>query len=70
MFEWIDVNDRVPSAGRGKHSWIEVLVWPRDHGDATAFYGTRINDRPCFYKFGARIENVTYWAPLPDGPAP
>lgn len=65
--EWIDITKRKPKGGRPGFG-VEVLVWPRDFDSGTAFYGTRFSSRGCFYKYGARVEGVTHWMPLPEGP--
>jgi len=34
----------------------------------TAFFGCRITDEPSFYIYGAVLDHVTHWMPLPDPP--
>lgn len=68
---WIDASQRKPPCSRDPDALgTEVLIWPRfrDEVGATAFYGRRATGRPAFYKHGAEIHTVKYWAYLPDGP--
>lgn len=41
---------------------VEVRIKPRLEGDALAFYGYRLGDAPCFYRYGARLERVKAWS--------
>jgi hypothetical protein len=68
---WISVVERLPKCSRTKGSMsVEVLVWPlTESGEATAFYGRRVTDTPAFYRYGAVINHVTHWQPLPAPPA-
>ena len=70
MSEWINVKARMPKCSRAPGSLgVEVLVWPHcDSGEATAFYGRRVTDKPAFYRYGALIGGITHWMPLPEGP--
>lgn len=72
---WISVKKRHPKCSRNKDSLgIPVLIWPRnpqpEQGgiDGHAYFGRRATGRPRFYKYGAEIQGVTHWMPLPDGP--
>jgi len=73
MSEWISVNDRLPKHNKKIYSkGVEVIVWPSilaDHVEvSTAFYGKRVNAQSNFYLFGAVIEGITHWMPLPEPP--
>lgn len=66
---WIPVDKRKPAKGQRLNALgVEVLIWPRDPDNGTAFYGRRITHAACFYKHGAVLEGVTHWMPLPKGP--
>lgn len=71
---WIPVTERKPPCPKGEDLGTPVLIWPRNpdpsrHGtDGFCFYGRRATSRPAFYIFGAPIEGVTHWMPLPEGP--
>lgn len=74
MSKWISVKDRLPECDETPDSFgVQVLIWPHAtfNGSAdapTAFYGRRITNEPSFYLYGAVIDNVTHWMPLPKGP--
>lgn len=72
MSNWISVDDRLPKHNKKIYSeGVEVLVWPRPNsatGVSTAFYGRRINAISSFYKYGAVIDGITHWMPLPEPP--
>jgi hypothetical protein len=59
--EWISVDDALPSCDDAPGSFgVEVEIRPKQK-EATAFFGRRIDDNACFYKYGARVEGVTHW---------
>ena len=66
---WISVSERLPECSSKKDSLgVEVLILPRlDEYGATAFFGRRVTNKPCFYKYGAVLD-VTHWQPLPKIP--
>ena len=67
--KWIPVSKRPPAKGQRMNALgVEVLIWPRFGGDATAYYGKRFSIEANFYKYGALILGVTHWMPLPKGP--
>lgn len=72
MSEWINVNDKLPRCSRDENALgVEVLIWPRVNGEATAFYGRRATGRPDFYKYGATMPpRIKFWMALPKGPKP
>ncbi len=72
--KWISVNDRLPECDKTPDSFgVQVLVYPhvKNFGTTTspiAFYGTRVTDEPTFYFYGAVVNTITHWMPLPEGP--
>ena len=65
--KWISVEDRLPDHDKKLYSvGVEVLV----HGgvSGTAYYGKRINAISQFYKYGAPVDGITHWMPLPPCP--
>lgn len=71
---WIPVTESLPKCSR-KHWSIgtPVLVWPMNPNgntevDGHAYYGRRISENPCFYKYGTSLSGVTHWMPMPGGP--
>ena len=67
---WIAMSKRPPAKGQRSNALgLEVLIWPRFGGDATAYYGKRFSIEANFYKYGALILGVTHWMPLPKGPS-
>lgn len=71
---WISVKDRLPECNLTPDSFgVQVLIWPhatfRGTADsAVAFYGCRVTNDPSFYLYGAVVDDVTHWMPLPEGP--
>ena len=72
MSNWISVNEKLPRCSRDKDALgVEVLIWPRVNGEATAFFGRRATGSPDFYKYGACMPpRIKFWMPLPKGPKP
>ena len=72
---WIPVADLKPLCDTTPGSLgIEVEILPKVHiggfgPESTAFYGRRIDDRGCFYKYGARAYGITHWRALGIGVA-
>lgn len=69
--KWISVKDALPQCNPKPGSFgLEVLIFPSTKvpGTAdlnTAFFGRRVTDKPCFYRFGATLHNVQKWAYIP-----
>lgn len=72
--DWIPVTDRLPECDIKPDSFgVQVLIWPhatfRGTADSpTAFYGCRVTNDPSFYLYGAVVDGITHWMPLPEGP--
>lgn len=68
---WISVDEKLPPCNRKFGSLgVEVMIWPAmESGERTAFFGRRISQTPCFYRYGAPVHGVTHWMPLPEEPA-
>jgi hypothetical protein len=68
---WVSVADRLPECNRSRDSLgIEVYVYPRISGRATAFYGKRIKGNvACWYFAGGELHGITHWRELPSPPA-
>jgi len=67
---WISVEDQLPKCPRKAGSpGVEVLIHPRHVGEVTAFYGRRVTSQPNFYRYGALVNGVTHWMPLPAVPS-
>lgn len=74
---WISVTVRKPELTKEQAKpdafGVQVLIWPPfqdviGYSDSlTAFYGTRVTDKPNFYLYG-RVIDVTHWQPRPEGP--
>ncbi|MDS0850084.1 DUF551 domain-containing protein [Burkholderia cenocepacia] len=67
---WITVEERLPTCNRKAGSLgVEVLIYPAmETGERTAFFGRRISQKPTFYRYGAPVQGVTHWMPLPAEP--
>jgi len=68
---WISIKDAKPKYSRSKNSLgTPVLVWPRQGlaNDGFAYYGKRLSDKPNFYLYGAVLDGITHWQPMPEGP--
>lgn len=71
---WVSVKDRLPECDMKSGSFgVQVLIWPHatfhcSSDSPVAFYGCRVTDQPSFYLYGAVINDVEYWMPLPEGP--
>lgn len=72
MAGWISVDERLPKCSRKPDSLgVEVLIWPpHEDGSRTAFYGRRQSTNPNFYKYGALLGHVQFWAYPPAPPLP
>jgi hypothetical protein len=74
MSKWISVKDRLPECDMSPDSFgVQVLIHPpvKEYGRSDspfAFYGCRVTDEPSFYLYGAVVNGVTHWMPLPDPP--
>jgi len=74
-WKWISVKTAKPPCKRDPNALgTPVLIWPRrplgsqDCIDGFCYYGRHATGRPTFYLFGAQIDNITHWQPLPNGP--
>jgi len=68
---WTPVDQALPPCKRSPLApGVEVLVWPRPTGHATALYGRRASGRPAFYMYGAILDGITHWAEIPICPLP
>ena len=67
---WISVDERLPNCSRKPDSLgVEVLIWPpHEDGSRTSFYGRRQSTNPNFYKYGALMNHVQFWAEMPAPP--
>jgi hypothetical protein len=70
---WVSIKERLPKCDNEKDSFgVEVIVYPYigdcDSAVGTAFFGKRITCNPSFYKYGALIDGITHWQPLPKAP--
>lgn len=80
MSKWIDVNMVKPRCPRDPDALgTPVLIWPRNPKDIQGggrlssidghcYYGRRANGKPEFYKYGAVVNGVKFWQPMPSGP--
>lgn len=68
---WYDFDLYTPEYPKREPFGLEVLVWPPVFNqEATAYFGTRQSDVPAFYKYGAVLSSVKFWAYLPQPSVP
>lgn len=63
MNEWISVKDRLPKEGQSVLCCNSQISYKKVYERGIFYDG----DTHCYYPIG-KVENVTYWMPLPEPP--